>query len=155
MKRAFSISAFVIVTIGILAQGGHFYMIATFLSNFDGVAKVVQSLFLSVFFTFGLFYFTLKSGYHYKNYNGGNYQRTTLLFAVFEGVVNLYYWTYKLVLFRAVDDTTMAIDWSRVDWYSYPIAVLFSVAIPFLIYSYSGEIDLKIFENETTPKRNN
>jgi hypothetical protein len=146
MKKIFSLSALVIVIIGIVAQGGHFYMITTFLNNYSGNAKVIQSLLLSVFFTTGLFYFTMKSGYHYKNYNNGNYKKTTLMFAIFEGFINLYYWTYKLIFFPAINGDTMEINLSKADMYSYPIAVVFSIAIPFLIYSYSGEVDLKLFE---------
>jgi hypothetical protein len=156
--RTFSITSFAIVLLGVIAQAFHNYMIAGFLSNFDGTAKTIQAIFLAVFFSLGLLYFGIKAG-TVKYIDTVNpekyvkrYKRIATFFAIFEGFSNVYYWIYKLILFPALGQDYFNPNWQACDWYSAPVAVVFAIAIPVIIRCYAGEILIQVTKDDEKKK---
>lgn len=159
--------AFVIVLVGILAQGFHIFHVVRNLSDLQGFAQWANALVWAWFFSFGLAYFTLRAGTVDKKTDREVYRsyiRKVNWLIIFDVFANLYYWSYKFMLmpavlskytkdFEANDGRIYSdVDWEAVNWLTFDITkiqwpqmiggVVFSFAIPFILKAFAGEVKL-------------
>jgi hypothetical protein len=164
--------AFLVCLVGVFGQSFHIYHVTSNISDLNGVYKVLNSGLWAWFFSFSLMYFSLKLGVLEEDMvkKIKKVKRTIGWLVVFDMFANLYYWSYKFILMPGVLDQysknlvdkdgskLTEVDWSIVNWMTFDItkvqwpqmigAVAFSIAIPFLLKAFAGEVRLPAFLDE-------
>jgi len=148
-----------LLILGIIIQAWHFYKIVEIISGLS----VVYGIFISIFLSSGLLYWTIRASNNNRKYTinermskkdkkiNDKYKLINIFF-YFEAFSNLYYWLYRLALNDSVlnfSDIT-DVNWKAIDYTSLPVAIVFSIMIPYLIRSYAGE--MKISKNKNNAK---
>jgi hypothetical protein len=152
--------AFIICLAGVTGQAFHLYHVISYMSDLNGTARVVNSLLWAAFFSFGLIFFALKQGSLKPDETSRirKYRRVVNWFIALDAFSNLFYWYYRLVLSPAVLGKYIVdgeVVWANVDWMTFDIhriqwpqaiaATVFSIAIPFILKSFAGEIKIPKF----------
>jgi ABC-type Na+ efflux pump permease subunit len=125
----------VVVLFGVIAQTYHTYHIAIMYSDLEGFNKVLQAIILSIVFSGGLVYFTIKAN---LNPDSNIYHKIIGWFTAFEAFINLYYWTNTIIFEPVISgnpNSTFKVVTSMM------IAIPFSIAIPLVLRSYSKELN--------------
>lgn len=164
--------AFLITLVGVMGQAFHIYHVVYMISDLTGWSRSVNAGTWATFFAFGVIFFTLKIGPIRKAANGNinpnytddkkqlqKYITTVNWFVAFEALINIYYWSQRLVFFPGllnkkeyldadgVLDWTKVdwtqFDWTRVEWPSLTITIPMAIAIPMILRAYAGEIRIK------------
>lgn len=119
---------------GVIVQSWHTFFITYELSSLQSWQRVVQAIIMAFFISSGLLYFTLKTSDH-DSAKARRGRRMVLTFAIIESIINLWYWSAKLVIKV----------WPNPDWFAYVIALPLSIMLPIILKAYGGEVN--VFED--------
>ena len=84
-------TAFIVILLGVIAQGYHIHHVLYFISDIAGIGRFVQALVLAIFLSVGVLYFSLKLGSCHGKKIKHKYIVYINWFTVFEAFINLYY----------------------------------------------------------------
>lgn len=133
---------FIYCLIGTITQVAHTYFLTSEISSFGGWWKVAQAVLLSTFISSSLLYFVVIS----DNSDTKESKRIHLAINIFmfiEIVINLYYYSRKLI-----------IDAQEMEIFDFIFAILVSCLIPVVIKLYAGLIQAKEWFEEFAKDKN-
>ena len=130
-------AGFVFACIGVITQAFHTYYICILLTSLEGWQKEVQAIFMALFMTGALLYFTLKSS-DANTATAKKYRRMVTTFASIDAFINMAYYTNHLLI----------VTWPNAMWFEFAISMPISWLLPIILKTYGGEVNPNEIEHE-------
>lgn len=134
----FSIIACLLIT---LAQACHTYFLVVYSSRLDSdILKYSQAVIFSIVLSLGLLVNVFKSG-SVSEQERGKYIKYSRIFAGIEIFINLHYWAKEMVYEKLMNELSP-------EYYDFSAAVVLSLTLPWLLYTYAGTINIPKYFNK-------
>ena len=130
-----------------IAQSLHTYYIVVYSSRLENIFLIqFQAIILSIILSLGLLVNIFKSGSEIDEDLKTSYKRKVKTFAFIEVFINLHYWGKEMLYTPYMTDKPLQI-------YDFIAAFVLSIAIPWILYSYAGNIMIPMFSELNNGKK--